>query len=164
MPPKHQAKRRHQHHSADARVGMGRQLRAVGNQHTVGFTGIGVSRPFLAIALQTLQIRLRTGQDQRGLAAGRIADHADLTVVQIGAQQRICPGGSDRRADLQRAPVPVAQGTQPARIKGIVTRVDQGDDHKALAGKACGEVMQRQWAPSIAVGNDQQPDPPLVAA
>ena len=57
MPPEQQAERRHQHHRADTRVGLGAKLTAVGYQYAVGLAGPGVVRAFQAVLAQTLQVR-----------------------------------------------------------------------------------------------------------
>ena len=66
---KHQAQRGHQHQRMNTRVGLRLQVVAVHYQFALGGAGVAVFRTFLAVATQAIEVRLGTGQDQRGFTA-----------------------------------------------------------------------------------------------
>ncbi|MNE58082.1 hypothetical protein D3C80_1530940 [compost metagenome] len=126
----------------------------------MGLAGVGIAGALQAVLAQTVQVGLRPRHDQRRFAPRRITDHTDLAIVQVGPQQRIVTGRRDRGADLQRPAIQVAEGTQPAVIARVVTRVHDRHHHEPLARQSGGQVMQGQRAAGIAVGEHQQRELP----
>ncbi len=59
----------------------------VRDQFALRLAGVAVCRAFDAVLTQTLQIRLRASENQRGFATGRITDHAHLPGIEIGASK-----------------------------------------------------------------------------
>ncbi|MNN33158.1 hypothetical protein D3C81_1469010 [compost metagenome] len=121
----------------------------------MGLAGVGVVRALQAVLAQAVQVRARTGKDQRGFATSRITDHAHLAFVQIRPDQCIIADGGDCGADLQRPTIQVAQGAQTTVVAGVVPRVHYRHHHEASPRQRGCQVVQRQWAAGIAVGQDQ---------
>ncbi|MNP02971.1 hypothetical protein D3C76_948380 [compost metagenome] len=156
MTAEHQAQGRHQQQRLDPRIRRSPQVGTIGDQNPLGLAGIGVQRPLPTVTLQTFQVRLRAGQDQCGLATGRVADHTHLRAIDVRRQKGIAQAGSDRRADLQGTSVEVAQGPQAAMVAGIVARMGHGDDDEAATCQGGRQVMQGQGRTGVAVGKHQQ--------
>lgn len=160
MAPEQQAQRRHQHDRPHSRVGLGRQFAAVGNQYAVGLAGVCVMRTLQAVLTQTLQVGACARQDQRGFSAGRVADHTHLAVIQIRPDHCIITRCGDRRADLQRPSIKIAQGAKATVVAHVVPRVHHRHHHEPLPRQRRGQVMQGQWAARIAVRQYQQRESP----
>ena len=138
-----------------ARIGHWLQIVAVDDQFTLGVAGIMVIRAFLAVAAQTIQIRLRAGENQRGFATGRITNDPDLISIDERREHRVAEGRGDCFGNLDRPPIQIAQGAEAAVVFGVVAGMNHRDHHKALACQRGGEVMQRQRRSGVAVRQHQ---------
>ncbi|MNR13808.1 hypothetical protein D3C85_1302370 [compost metagenome] len=128
-----QAQRRHQHQGVDARIGHRLQVVAVDNQFALGVTGIAVIRALLAVTAQAIQVRGRAGQDQCGLATGRIANDPHLIGIDERRQHTIAQGRGNGFGNLDRPAVQVTQSTESAVVFGVVTGVNHRHHDKAFA-------------------------------
>ncbi|MCY1404501.1 hypothetical protein D9M71_197100 [compost metagenome] len=154
-----QAQRRHQHQGVHAWVRHRLQVVAVDNQFALGIAGVAVVRTFLAITAQAIQVRRGAGQNQCGLATGRITNDANLIGVDEGGQHAVAQGGRYGFGNLDRPAVQVTQSTEAAVVPGVVTGVDHRHHDETFACQRGGEVVQGQGGSGVAVGQHQHREP-----